>query len=98
MHGWLFKDIYAVKLETLAILANDPQNLNNAINPCLIDINIILYHVMFFHEIYINIPIMANSTSIIKYSINRLRVLSINSIKRKPYRHPFNHLFYVFML
>ena len=32
MHGWLFKDIHLAKLETLAMLTNDPLKLNNAIN------------------------------------------------------------------
>ena len=43
MHGWLSKDIHVEKLETLALLANHPLNLNNAVNTCLIDLNFILY-------------------------------------------------------
>ena len=29
MHGWLFKDMHAVKLESLAILTINPLKLNN---------------------------------------------------------------------
>ena len=32
MHGWLFKDKNVVKLETLAMVANDPLNLSNPKN------------------------------------------------------------------
>ena len=40
MHGWLLKDIHAVKLEVLAMLAINPLKLNNAINDFLINPNI----------------------------------------------------------
>ena len=43
MHGRLFKDLHVVKLEILAMLANDPIKSNNAINTCLINLNIILF-------------------------------------------------------
>ena len=33
-----------MKLETLAMLGNDPLKLNNAINTCLMNPNIILYY------------------------------------------------------
>ena len=44
-----FGDIYVVKLETLAMLANDPLKLNNAMNTYLINPNIVLYYTIFFH-------------------------------------------------
>ena len=36
-HGWLFKYINSVILETLSMLANDPLKLNNSINSFLIN-------------------------------------------------------------
>ena len=51
MHGWLLKDIQAVKLEVLAMLAINPLKLNNAINDFLINPNIIF----FFQHICVNI-------------------------------------------
>ena len=36
-HGWLFKYINSVILETLSMLANDPIKLNNSINSFLIN-------------------------------------------------------------
>ena len=41
MHGWLFKDINTVSLETIVMLANDPLKRNNPINVFLINPNII---------------------------------------------------------
>ena len=47
MHGWLFKDIHAAKLEALAMLLNYPLKINNLIVTCFIHLNIILYHVFY---------------------------------------------------
>ena len=41
--------VYVVKLETLAMLANCALKLDNPINAFLINLNIILHHIMFFH-------------------------------------------------
>ena len=38
-----------MKLEALAMLANDPLKLNNAINSCLINLKMVLYHIVFLH-------------------------------------------------
>ena len=38
-----------MKLETLAMLGNDPLKLNNSINTCLINLNIILFCVFSFN-------------------------------------------------
>ena len=43
-HGWLFKDIHVVNLETLAMITNDTLKLNNPVNTSLINPKIILYH------------------------------------------------------
>ena len=43
--------VYVVKLETLPMLANDPLKVYNAINTCLINLNIILYRFMLFLNI-----------------------------------------------
>ena len=43
MHGWILNDQDFVKLETLAMLANDPLKLN-VINTSLINQNIVLYY------------------------------------------------------
>ena len=40
----LYQNIHIVNLETLAMLATDPLKLNNVINTCLINLNIILYN------------------------------------------------------
>ena len=61
MYGRLFKDIHLVKLDTLAMLANDLLKVNNAINTYLIT----LCHFMFSHYIYMNIPNVVNINSII---------------------------------
>ena len=53
MHGWLFEDIYVVKLEALVMLANDPLKFNKAIDICLINLIKILYLVLFFFVKYI---------------------------------------------
>ena len=47
MYKWLFRDINVVKLETLAMLFNDPLKLNNVINTCLI--NQTLFYSVPFH-------------------------------------------------
>ena len=41
MHGCLFKHIHIVKLETLAVLADDPLTLDNTINTFLYNLIII---------------------------------------------------------
>ena len=41
MHGQLFKGIHVAKLKALAMLANDPQKINNPIKIFLIHPNII---------------------------------------------------------
>ena len=43
MHGWLFNDIHVLRLETLAMLANDPLKLNNVTNAYLINPNTLYY-------------------------------------------------------
>ena len=47
----MLKNIHVVKLETLAMLANDPLKFSNAKNTCLINLNINLYCV-FSSNIY----------------------------------------------
>ena len=51
MNGRLFKNIHVVKLEALRMLANDPLKRNDAVNACLINLNIILYQCFFIRHI-----------------------------------------------
>ena len=44
MLSCLLKDIHARKLETSAMLANNPLRLSNAINACLTNLNILSYY------------------------------------------------------
>ena len=51
MYGRLFKDTHVMKLETWAMLANDPLKRHNAINTFLIHPNMLYY----FQPLNINV-------------------------------------------
>ena len=53
-----------MKLEISAMLANDSLKLNDAINIFLINSSSMLYQIMFFYKMFINIPNIANINSI----------------------------------
>ena len=49
------EDRHAVKLETFVMRANDPITLNDAINTCLINLNIIKNCICYYFDDIINI-------------------------------------------
>ena len=52
MHGLLFKDIHAVKLNLLAILTINALKLNNAMKAYLINPNVL--YIVLNHYIFVN--------------------------------------------